>query len=278
MLSPHYRNTVLLSALTLALVACQPGTDSTAKPADASSPIAPATSVPAQAVPAVLDVHESSEIVTVDITYPAGSERYPGLLKAMTDYAQAQRDEMKTEVANAGDEKPLVPLNLTLAFDKVAETPSLVAIAGKGDFYSGGAHGMPLLPSFVWLPQQDSLMTADALMADAAGWQAVRDHVRVQLKAQSAKRTAENKALSASERVMILRDDAKSIDDGTEAKPENFVAFTPLLDDKQHIRALRFSFPPYQVGPYAYGIQSVEVPASVLKPHVAAGYRDLFAQ
>jgi hypothetical protein len=43
------------------------------------------------------------------------------------------------------------------------------------------------------------------------------------------------------------------------------------------LRALRFVFPPYQVGPYSDGVQTVEVPASVLLPHVAAEYRGLFA-
>jgi hypothetical protein len=43
------------------------------------------------------------------------------------------------------------------------------------------------------------------------------------------------------------------------------------------LSGLRFVFPPYQVGPYADGIQTVEVPAAVLLPHVAPAYRGLFA-
>jgi hypothetical protein len=43
------------------------------------------------------------------------------------------------------------------------------------------------------------------------------------------------------------------------------------------LRALRFVFPPYQVGPYSDGMQTVEVPARVLLPHVAPEYRALFA-
>jgi len=42
------------------------------------------------------------------------------------------------------------------------------------------------------------------------------------------------------------------------------------------IRSLRFVFPPEQVAPYEDGAQSVEVPASVLLPLVAATYRPLF--
>ena len=42
--------------------------------------------------------------------------------------------------------------------------------------------------------------------------------------------------------------------------------------------AVRFVFPPYQVGPYADGTQTVDVPASVLLPHVAPEYAGLFAR
>jgi len=53
--------------------------------------------------------------------------------------------------------------------------------------------------------------------------------------------------------------------------------FQPLTNDKGQITALRFVFPPYQVGPYSDGTQTADVPAAVLLPHVAAGYRELFA-
>ena len=39
-----------------------------------------------------------------------------------------------------------------------------------------------------------------------------------------------------------------------------------------------FVFPPYQVGPYSDGTQSVDVPASVLLPYVGAAYAGLFAR
>ena len=42
--------------------------------------------------------------------------------------------------------------------------------------------------------------------------------------------------------------------------------------------ALRFVFPPYQVGPYADGVQTVEVPAALLRPYLAADLAGLFAE
>ena len=51
-----------------------------------------------------------------------------------------------------------------------------------------------------------------------------------------------------------------------------------MVDANGRITALRFVFPPYQVGPYSDGTQTVDVPAAVLLPHVAADYRELFTQ
>ena len=67
------------------------------------------------------------------------------------------------------------------------------------------------------------------------------------------------------------------IEQGTEPKPENFANFEPVLGPDGKIAALRFVFPPYQVGPYSDGTQTVEVPAAVLLPHIAPAERGLFA-
>jgi hypothetical protein len=40
--------------------------------------------------------------------------------------------------------------------------------------------------------------------------------------------------------------------------------------------ALRFVFPPYQVGPYVDGVRSVEVPTRVLSPLLVADWRPMF--
>ena len=74
-----------------------------------------------------------------------------------------------------------------------------------------------------------------------------------------------------------LKNAADMIEQGTEPKPGNFANFEPVLDAGGKIAALRFVFPPYQVGPYSDGTQTVEVPAAVLLPHVPPIERGLFA-
>jgi hypothetical protein len=84
--------------------------------------------------------------------------------------------------------------------------------------------------------------------------------------------------LGPGERAEVIKSAGRMIDEGTTPDPENFASFEPVVDAGGKLTALRFVFEPYQVGPYADGVQTVEVPASVLLPHVAPQHRDLFAR
>ncbi len=274
-----HRISLLAATLVLALAACKREPDA-AQPPTAATPEAgaPATSPVAPEAPVELkDVIETNERYVVGITYPPGIDRYPGLAKALSDYAHAARGELMEAVDGFGNDKPTAPYELSLSFEKLLETPQVVAVAADGSRYTGGAHGQPLIARFVWLPQQNHLLSANDLIAKPAGWQAVSDYVREQLLTGVTLR-ADADELEPAERSEVLKNASRMIDDGTEPKAENFAQFVPVLDTTGHISALRFVFPPYQVGPYADGTQTVDVPASVLRPHLSPGYSGLFVQ
>lgn len=274
-----HRISLLAATLVLALAACKREPDA-AQPPTAATPEAgaPATSPVAPEAPVELkDVIETNERYVVGITYPPGIDRYPGLAKALSDYAHAARGELMEAVDGFGNDKPTAPYELSLSFEKLLETPQVVAVAADGSRYTGGAHGQPLIARFVWLPQQNHLLSANDLIAKPAGWQAISDYVREQLLTGVTLR-ADADELEPAERSEVLKNASRMIDDGTEPKAENFAQFVPVLDTTGHISALRFVFPPYQVGPYADGTQTVDVPASVLRPHLAPAYSGLFAQ
>lgn len=274
-----HRISLLAATLVLALAACKREPDATQPPTAATPEAgAPATSPVAPEAPVELkDVIETNERYVVGITYPPGIDRYPGLAKALSDYAHAARGELMEAVDGFGNDKPTAPYELSLSFEKLLETPQVVAVAADGSRYTGGAHGQPLIARFVWLPQQNHLLSANDLIAKPAGWQAISDYVREQLLTGVTLR-ADADELEPAERSEVLKNASRMIDDGTEPKAENFAQFVPVLDTTGHISALRFVFPPYQVGPYADGTQTVDVPASVLRPHLAPAYSGLFGQ
>ncbi|GAA3931056.1 DUF3298 and DUF4163 domain-containing protein [Luteimonas lutimaris] len=267
--------------LLFLLAACQREAPAPEAPAPApAQPGTPAAGAPATAAPdapvKLEDRIERGDHYVIGISYPPGVDKYPGLAAELQRYSQAALDELMQAVDGLGGEKPTAPYDLSLAYDMLADTPQIVAVAANGSSYTGGAHGNPLIARFVWLPQHNELLTADRLITGKDGWQAVSRAVREQLHAALSQRI-DGDDIEPDDRAEMLKSGLKMIDEGSGADPDNFSQFEPVLDAAGRITALRFVFPPYQVGPYSDGVQVAEVPASVLLPHVAEAYRGLFA-
>ena len=230
----------------------------------------------AAAAPVALDdVMERNPRYLVGISYPPGARAYPGLAKALKAYAEAARAELMQAVSGLGGNRPTAPYDLSLGFGMLMETPDVVAVAADGSSYTGGAHGNPLVARFVWLPRRGEMLTAARLVPDPAGWKPVADYVRDRLVAGLSTRV-DAAAPAPEDRAAMLSNGARMIDDGTAPVAASFDQFEPIAGPGGRLEGLRFVFPPYQVGPYSDGLQSVEVPASVLLPVVAPDYRALF--
>jgi hypothetical protein len=267
----------LLFLLALALGACKREADA---PAAATQPEAMPAQTPAgqaPALPALKDVIETNDAYIVGISYPPALNKYPGLAQSVAAYSEAARAELMQAVAGFGNDKPSAPYELSLSFEQVVETPELVAVAADGSRYTGGAHGEPLVARFVWLPAQNKLLTAKELVPKAEGWVAIGAYIREQLHTGVSVR-ADADEMPPEERLQFVRSADKMIDEGTEPDVDNFSQFQPIVGADGKIASLRFVFPPYQVGPYADGTQTVDVPAVVLLPHVAPEYAGLFAK
>jgi uncharacterized protein DUF3298 len=242
-----------------------------AKPASASSVSGPA---------AASTVHLEDVVVRdpryiIGISYPPIANRYPNLALALQQYANAARADLLQAVEGLGQQKPTAPYDLSLSFMQVSSTPQLLVISAEGSSYTGGAHDSPLVARFVWLPQQDRALSNVALIPDPAAWREIARQVREQLHTALSQRVDAD-ALAPDERADVVKNAGRMIDDGTGPDPANFSQFEPVLDAGGRITALRFVFPPYQVGPYADGTQTVDIPADVLLPKVAPAYRHLF--
>lgn len=263
----------LLSSCCLALLlgACErPSAPSVVPPAATPAP------APAAAAPGLQDVIERDPRYLVGISYPPVANQYPRLAAALKGYADAARAELMQAVAGLGADTPPAPYDLSLSFTEIARTPRLVAIAADGSSYTGGAHGNPLVARFLWLVPQDRQLTASELVPDREAWRGIADYVREQLQTALSQRVDADD-LAPAERANIVKSAGRMIDAGTAPDLANFSQFEPVLAADGRISGLRFVFPPYQVGPYADGVQTVEVPADILLPRVAPIHRSLFS-
>lgn len=279
--SPSVRAVGLCALIGLALLlpACRQEPDPPATPSastssagDTSGATAPAPQV------ALTDVSEGDTRYRVGITYPPGIGRHQGLAVALQAYAEKARADLDNALKQAasGKQADTAFYDLTLNYTLLADTPDLVVVAADGSSFLGGAHSVPLIERFVWLPKRNERLRAESLIPAKQGWEAVSDYTREQLHAELSQRVDADE-LDPVERARILREAGRMIDAGTEPEPAAFRSFEPVLaSDGRGIAALRFVFPPYQVGPYTDASTSVEVPAALFLPQVAAAYRDLF--
>lgn len=249
-----------------------------ASAADTGKSPSPAAAPPAASPPAVAlaDIAESDPRYVVGISFPPGIGRYPGLASELKRYADAARTELMTAVAGLDGPPETGPFDLTLTFTELLSTPHLVTVGAEGSTYTGGAHGLPLIARFNWLTREQRLLTAAELIPQPQGWAAVAPVIRAGLRAALEQRLADDD-VPVADRKLLAEQAGKTIEEGTRPMPANFAHFEPVVDRSGVITALRFVFPPYQVAAYADGTQKVEVPAHVLRPHVAPAYRGLFS-
>lgn len=270
----------IYASVVLGLAACQPdrpAAEATAGKAAPTMDNTPAATPPPATPGPLKDVIEHDPRYIVGVSFPPNLERYPGLADGVRAYADAARAELMQAVEGLGNDKPTAPYELSLAFQTVLDTPNVVVVAADGGRYTGGAHGEPLVARFVWLPGRNEMLTANKLIPARDGWTPVGQYVAARLHEAAEQRIAADK-LPPADAEALLKNGDKMIAEGTTAEPDNFEQFVPILDAAGKIAAIRFVFPPYQVGPYSDGTQTADVPAAVLRPVVAPEYAGLFAQ
>lgn len=265
---------LIVPLLAAALAACE-------REKPASPPVAATTPTPAAAPAAppvgLQDVVESQPGYMIGITFPKSAARHPGLAAEIKAYADAARAELVAAAKGRGADGSAAEMyDLSLTFSDVIETAELVAVAADGSSYTGGAHGNPLLERFVWLPKQNRRLTAERLVPDANNWKPLSELVREQLHTALSQRLDADE-LSPQDRAEMARTAGRMIDEGTTPTASSFRQFEPVPGPDGKLMGLKFVFPPYQVGPYSDGVQSVQLPASALLPLIAPEYRDLFA-
>lgn len=254
----------LLSGLS-GLLGCQPQ----AAPLDSNGTPAPVAAAPsAQVNPPALEERSTAEYSLQITRAPIDPAHRPLLRAVEAELAQA-RDQFIGQALAAKEEGFVFdqPWNLELKVEAVLQTDALVQLELSGYEYSGGAHGMPLLSSFTYLPEASALMTIEDWFADDSVWEAISAAAIEALVQQFETLLEETLDPAALEWIQT----------GASADPANFAHYRPLLDEAERIRAFEIVFQPYQVGPYAIGTPKVEIPAAVWAAQLKPVHRRLFA-
>jgi len=210
---------------------------------------------------------------TYHVRYPQLALEWNTLTDTLRVWAAARKREF-LDARLADDNANSPPYNLDLEFNIARRTSDFVSVLANGSVDTGGAHPAALIASFNLHTSDGKLIELADLFADAgAALELLSAEARRQLEG-----TFEAKLRDVTpekERTAALKNMHEWIEQGTQAKAENFAVF---LVDGLETKAIGLTliFPPYQVASYADGTQQIEVPAKVFYQLLKPEYRDAF--
>ncbi|HET7358705.1 MAG TPA: DUF4163 domain-containing protein [Rhodanobacteraceae bacterium] len=229
----------------------------------APAPPAPATTVAS----GQLTDSAHSDKYRVIIHYPALPATQAPLAEALRQFGDHAKHDFLATFADPArlPRTSSYPWTMTLDFKVEARTPDFVSVVAKGDSYTGGAHGNPILASFTYAIGEDRIVTLEDLFTDMPGG----------LRALSAAARADLRGRLGAPPGAGIGSDANWIDTGTAPTAANYQVFS-VHPGGDRADGLQLWFAPYQVASYADGVQTVEIPAAAFAAQLKPGYRAAF--
>jgi hypothetical protein len=272
---------------TLALAACggQPAPESPAPGAPApagSTPVIAPPPASGSSAPLPGD-HARSRHYEIAITLPT----LPADERPLADALRATADNAKRGFLEALPDPAQFPefadrrFQLQLKFAVASRTPAFTSVRETGMQDTGGAHPLPVQAAFVYDRKEGKLVTLDDLFADAdAARKALANFAHdTLLKTFMAK--APGAGEGSPEAIREWKANmVQMLNGGTQPTTVNYSMFVVRANPAGDGRSpgLTLIFPPYQVAPYVYGTQTVDVPASIFAQFLKSGYRGDFAK
>lgn len=221
--------------------------------------------------------HIATPRYVIDITYPLLPESAATLAAALQQTGASAKQAFLDMLPDPAQDSQFADrqAQLKLDFSVAARSPRFISVREKGWADTGGAHPVPIDAGLVYDRQAGQLITLAKLFSDP-------QQAREQL-AQRARSVLQQRLLadvpnggsSAQARREWLANMREMIAQGTQPTAENYRSFLVLAPDGR-ATGLRLIFPAYQVAPYAYGMQTVDVRAAALADLLKPEYRSAF--
>lgn len=281
--------TCLIAALAaIALAACQQQPENPTAPAattatSAASASTPVISPPAPAGTAILPGdHTTTGRYKIAIRLPT----LPADEKPLADALRATADNAKREFMQALPDPTQLPefahrqFEMQLEFKVAANTPAFTSVRETGMQDTGGAHPIPVQAAFAFDRKAGRLIALDDLFAQPeAARKALANFARDTLLKKfmsNAPKPGEGSPEAAREWKANM---TQMLNDGTKPTTVNYSVFVVRAGNASDAPSpgLSLIFPPYQVAPYVFGTQTVDVPAGVFAKFLKPAYQHDFA-
>lgn len=191
------------------------------------------------------EIKEKTKVYDIDVVYPVVKDS--GISANIKSFVEEQISGFKsdTEWANdpelAGAQSNALSISIDYKSTRSQKTETYIFDIAT---YTGGAHGMPYTHTVTFSSTGDTLALDKIFKNTGSALGAISMYAKAELK-------------NLGEYYV-----ESFVEDGTAPRLENYQNF--VVTDS----GITFIFDPYQVAPYAAGIQRVEVPLSVFKDFV----------
>jgi hypothetical protein len=226
--------------------------------------------------------HARSRHYQIAITLPTLPANERPLAEALRATADNAKRGFLTALPDPGQFPEFADrrFQLQLNFAVASRTPAFTSVRESGMQDTGGAHPIPVQAAFVYDHKAGKLVTLDDLFVDAdAARKALANFAHdTLLKKFMAK--APGAGEGSPEAIREWKANmVQMLNDGTQPTTVNYAMFVVRANSAGDgpSPGLTLIFPPYQVAPYVYGTQTVEVPASIFARFLKPGYRGDFA-
>ncbi|MBX3081372.1 MAG: DUF3298 and DUF4163 domain-containing protein [Anaerolineae bacterium] len=183
---------------------------------------------------------------TINISYPLELTDNPFVESTIDQFLKQTRDAFVAEYNQNGDPSPIHAWSLYVRYEVFHAKDRYLGIKFDVNTYTGGAHPLSAIQTMTLDLTENKVLTSADLLTSPAALNQLAPLAETVLREQ-------------------LKDmlDETMLTAGTQPTPENFQSL--LVTDTDLI----IYFSPYQVAPYAAGIQVVKLPLSQLKGIVA---------
>jgi hypothetical protein len=225
--------------------------------------------------------HARTRRYEIAITLPT----LPAADAPLTNALRAAADHTKREFLAALPDPAELPefanrrLQLFLTYKVAATTPAFTSVRESGSEDTGGAHPIPIEATFVLDRKAGRLITLDDLFADPdAARTAIAKVTHAALLGRFMAKAPTPREGSAEAIREWKGNLLQMLDGGTRPTSVNYSLFVVRAGARPDAPSpgLTLVFAPYQVAPYVYGTQTVDIPtetfAQFLKPRYAAAF------
>lgn len=275
-----------LAALLLGACNQQPAATSSAPASTAPAPSASASVIAAapasESTAGLPGDHAETKHYKIAITLPT----LPANEQPLANALRTTANDAKREFVKALPDPAQIPefadrqLQLLLDFKIAADTPAFTSVRETGMQDTGGAHPIPVQAAFVFDRKAGKLIALDDLFADPdATRKALANFAHDTLLKKfmaDAPKPGDGSAAAIGEWKSNM---VQMLNDGTKPTSVNYSVFVVRAGGENNSPSpgLRLIFPPYQVAPYVYGAQTIDVPASVFAQFLKPEYKSDFA-